>query len=189
MKERLTINPGERDYPDAERNGDAERERLAAERERNAAETSVEKTAEIASSKHEALEAAEKVEKRKEKDASPAEKRKERKVNTASSRKAEFNKIMKHSRTNMSAPSRAFSKLIHIEPIEKASEAIGSTVARPNAILSGSVFALVLTAGVYLWAKEVGYPLSGFETIGAFIIGWLAGIIFDFTRIMITGKR
>ena len=95
---------------------------------------------------------------------------------------------MTDARREMSAPSRAFSKLIHTKAVEKSSEAVGSTVARPNAILSGSIMAFVLTAGLYFWAKYVGYPLSGFETIGAFIIGWLIGMIIDFTRIMFTGK-
>lgn len=186
MRERLTINPGERkNNGQIERAGEAQRERLAAEREKSA-ERSHEKKAEVETSKQEALEAAQKTEK---KQASPAERRKERKINTKASQKAEFNKIMKHSRANMSAPSKAFSKFIHVEPIEKASEAIGTTIARPNAILSGSVCALVLTGGLYLWAQHSGYPLSGFESIGAFFIGWLIGIIFDFTRIMVTGKR
>lgn len=102
---------------------------------------------------------------------------------------ASFKREMSSARSHMSTPSRAFSKLIHIKPIEKASEAVGTTIARPNALLAGSVAAFLLTSGIYFWAKHIGYPLSGFETIGAFIIGWLIGITFDFTRIMITGKN
>ena len=99
-----------------------------------------------------------------------------------------FNKQLSAVRPQMAAPSRAFSKVIHTKPVEKTSEAVGATIARPNALLAGSVTAFLLTSGVYFWAKHVGYPLSGFETIGAFIIGWLVGILFDFTRIMVTGK-
>ena len=88
----------------------------------------------------------------------------------------------------MFANIRSIGKLIHAKAVEKTSEAVGSTIARPNAILSGSIMAFALTAGLYFWAKYVGYPLSGFETIGAFIIGWLVGMIYDFTRIMFTGK-
>jgi hypothetical protein len=34
-----------------------------------------------------------------------------------------------------------------------------------------------------------GYPLSGTETIATFIGGWGLGLIFDFFKVMITGKR
>lgn len=102
---------------------------------------------------------------------------------------ASFTLEMKEARRHMSKPSQTFSKLIHNKTIEKTSEAVGSTIARPNAILYGSLFALIFTAGLYFWARYVGYPLSGFETIGAFFIGWLVGIIIDFVRITITGKQ
>jgi len=121
---------------------------------------------------------------------SPAEKRKtqvadRKKLNTDLS----FKKTMSEVQSHMSAPSRAFSKFIHAKPVEKASEAVGNTIARPNALLSGAVFAFIFTVAIYLWTKNAGYPLSGFETMAAFIIGYLVGIIVDFVRIMITGKQ
>lgn len=116
------------------------------------------------------------------------ERQPKRQLRTKKSLNNSFKVQMKDARQEMSAPSRAFSKLIHAKAVEKTSEAVGSTIARPNAILSGSIMAFALTAGLYFWAKYVGYPLSGFETIGAFIIGWLVGMIYDFTRIMFTGK-
>ena len=58
-----------------------------------------------------------------------------------------------------------------------------------NAILAGSFSAFVCVTAVYVIAKNYGYPLSGFETIAAFIIGWILGQAFDFMRTMITGKR
>lgn len=109
--------------------------------------------------------------------------------NTKQARSDSYKRQMKEVRSHMSAPSRTFSTLIHNKAVEKTSEAVGSTIARPNALLAGSFSALVLTSAIYFWARHVGYPLSGFETIAAFIIGWLVGIIFDFGRIMITGKR
>lgn len=104
-------------------------------------------------------------------------------------RDASFNKHMKDVRADMSAPERAFSKLIHAKPIEKTSEVVGATIARPNAILSGAFLAFVAVLAVYLIAKHYGYPLSGFETIGAFIVGWIAGILYDFLKVMVTGKK
>ena len=96
---------------------------------------------------------------------------------------------MQEVQSQMSAPSRTFSEVIHNKVVEKASKAIGSTVARPNALLSGAVFAFILTLGVYLVAKNLGYPLSGFETIAVFILGWALGITFDFVKVMVTGRK
>jgi hypothetical protein len=102
---------------------------------------------------------------------------------------ASYNATMTEVRTQMSAPSRAFSKVIHNKVVDGVSNAVGSTVARPNAILSGAVFAFALTLAIYLLAKNLGYPLSGFETIGAFILGWVLGILYDFLKVMITGRK
>lgn len=101
----------------------------------------------------------------------------------------EFNETMKSVRTHLSAPERTFSKFVHNKAVEKTSDVVGATVARPNAILAGSISAFILTGAVYIIARTFGYPLSGFETIGAFMIGFVLGILFDFFRVMITGKR
>lgn len=101
---------------------------------------------------------------------------------------ASFKKQMKDVRAELKPVSRAFSKVIHNKVIEKTSDVVGATIARPNAILSGAVVAFILTLGVYVIAKNIGYVLSGFETIAAFIIGWIIGIVFDYLRILVTGK-
>jgi len=102
---------------------------------------------------------------------------------------ASYKKHMKQVQSELSPTSRVFSKVIHAPVIEKSSEIIGSTVARPNAILSGAVVAFFAVLLVYLVSKYYGYPLSGFESIGAFIVGWTLGILYDFFKVMITGKK
>ena len=157
------------------------------EREQPKAEAQAEK---LEKARHEALEKAHEIEKDREK----AEKKtvsheKKRGPVSKKERKAAFNKTMAEVRSEMSPASRTFSKIIHNPAIEKTSEVVGSTIARPNAILSGSVMAFVLTAGVYLVAKHFGYVLSGTETIAAFILGWTIGIIYDYIRVLIFGKE
>lgn len=102
---------------------------------------------------------------------------------------ASFKKHMETVQAEMPAPQRAFSKLIHSPAVEKTSELIGATIARPNAILSGAVVAFLLVLAIYILAKNLGYVLSGFETIGAFIVGWILGILYDYFRILVTGKK
>lgn len=104
-------------------------------------------------------------------------------------RNASYKQKMSQVQAELPPAQRAFSKVIHNPAVEKTSEVVGSTIARPNAILAGSMVAFFLVLGVYLIAKHLGYQLSGFETIGAFIVGWLIGILFDFFRVMITGKK
>lgn len=105
------------------------------------------------------------------------------------SRKESYKHTMQSVRSEMSAPARVFSKVIHNPVVERTSEVVGSTVARPNAILSGSVFAGLAVLGLYLTARHFGFGLQGSETIIAFVLGWLAGILFDILRGMFTGKR
>ncbi len=106
-----------------------------------------------------------------------------------SQKDASYKRTMKQVQAELSPSSRAFSKVIHIKAVEKASDAIGSTIARPDAMLAGAVSAFILTLGLYVMAKTLGYQLSGFETIGAFIIGWVFGVIYDYLRLIITGKK
>ena len=146
-----------------------------------------------AEARHEALEQAVSVErgsaekKRKEPAHSPAKRR--HGVVSKKERTASYKHHMKQLQSELKPSQRAFSKFIHNPVVEKTSDAVGSTVARPNAILAGAVTAFILVLAVYLIAKFYGYTLSGFETIGAFIVGWILGLLYDFFKVMITGKN
>lgn len=109
--------------------------------------------------------------------------------NSKAARKQAFDTIMQEVHAQMPPVQRTFSKFIHAPVVEKVSDVTGKTVARPNAILAGSVSAFVLVLAVYLVARHYGYPLSGAETMVAFVAGWLLGIVFDFLRLMITGRH
>ncbi len=143
--------------------------------------------------RHEALKEAVSVEKgsaekkRKESSASPAKRR--HGVVSKKERNASYKHHMKQLQSELSSAQRTFSKFIHNPVVEKTSEAVGSTVARPNAILAGAVVAFFLVLAVYLVSKFYGYTLSGFETIGAFIVGWILGMLYDFFKVMVTGKK
>jgi len=139
--------------------------------------------------KQEALEAANSAEKETKQEQAPAEKRRDTASERKAKQKSSFNTTMKETQSHMSPAGRSFSKLIHNKSIEKTSEVIGSTVARPNAILAGSVTAFTLSLVMYLIANHNGYPLSGSETIATFTIGWAIGLLFDYIRIMVTGKK
>ena len=170
--------------------GEQGRERIAEQLERRSPESRAEKNAheisqealEHAASKHEKESSHQErsIDDLETKRKSPATKRQQAEA---------FNRVMDEAQSHMSPASRTFSKIIHNPVIEKTSEAVGKTIARPNAILSGSVGAFVIVLGVFLIARHYGYPLSGAETIVAFAAGWVVGIVYDFLRAMITGGR
>lgn len=164
------------------------RERIAEQLERRSPERNAEKT--TTELNKEALEHASTKEKesaRQEKGASAE--RSPAAPATRAKRDKAFDNVMTQARSHMSPSARTFSKIIHNPVVEKTSEVVGSTVARPNAILSGSISAFIVVLGVFLIARYYGYPLSGTETILAFAGGWLIGIIYDFLYAMITGGR
>jgi len=149
-----------------------------------------EKSAEKA--RHDALEKAISVEaggaEKKSKEASaPAQRR--HGVVSKKEKASSYKKHMKSLQAELPPVQRGFSKVIHNPVVEKTSEVVGSTIARPNAILAGAIVAFFAVLGVYLVAKHFGYTLSGFETIGAFAVGWIFGILYDFFKVMITGKK
>lgn len=164
-----------------------EHERLAKHHER-AVEQLNESTEGVSSAHKEALEQARTAEKEQQPSTNERQST-ERRPLGKKHRDDTFRRTMTTVQADLSPASRAFSKTIHNKAVEKTSEALGSTIARPNALLMGSMMAFVCTLAVYLIAKRYGYSLSGFETIAAFIGGWLIGILFDFFRVMITGKR
>lgn len=145
----------------------------------------------LENARRETLEAVAKAEKENRKDTersdlSPAERRKG--PISKQEREKAFAKTMDEVQSHMSAPSRTFSKIIHNKAVEKTSEVVGNSVARPNAILSGAVCSFVLVLVTYLVARAYGYQLSGTETIAAFGLGWVMGLVYDYFRLFIIGK-
>lgn len=108
---------------------------------------------------------------------------------TKKQRKDSYHSTMKQIQSEMNGSSRTFSKVIHNKTVERVSDAVAATAARPNAVLAGSMMATFLTLFAYLVAKHYGYQLSGFETIGTFLLGWALGLIYDYAKLMFATRR
>lgn len=104
-------------------------------------------------------------------------------------RDASFDQTMEHMRKDLPRSMRPFSKFIHNSTVERASEVLGKTLFRPNAILAGGITAFVAVLALYFYAKYAGFALRGSETIIAFAIGWALGMLFDLFKGMFTGRR
>jgi len=75
--------------------------------------------------------------------------------------------------------SRSFSKVIHAPLVEKTSEVLENTVARPSVTLGATLTALCVGSIFYLTAYHYGYMLSGSELLFSFIVGALIGIVIE----------
>ena len=137
--------------------------------------------------KHEAIELAtrhenEQTEKRQSKEA------KEDKPLTKKDIDNSYKKTLTNVQNQLSAPSRAFSKVIHNPVVEKTSDAIGNTIARPNLIISGALGAIA-SVFVYFISKRYGYLLSGSEVIFLFVAGWSIGAVIEYARLGFINNR
>lgn len=97
---------------------------------------------------------------------------------------ASFRKRMSEIQSSLSRKDKFTSRLIHYRLIENTSDAVSQTIARPNAMLFGSIMAFVAVGGTFIMSQYYGYLFSGFEIFAAFIIGWIIGIAYD----LITSK-
>ena len=102
---------------------------------------------------------------------------------------ASFNETMRDVRKRLPRSTRWFSSLIHQPNIERSSELLGKTVARPNAILFGGISAFAVVLSLYGYAKYAGFQLQGSETIVAFVAGWLIGLAFDAIKSVFSRHR
>ncbi len=90
-----------------------------------------------------------------------------------------FSSVMTETTYEMPRYKQLFSSFIHLKTVSLTSELLGRTIARPNAILFGSILSFAISIAIYLLSKNFGYSLSGFESIGAFLVGWTVGNLFD----------
>ena len=172
-----------------EKAGEGQREKLQENIERSA---ELSKAENLEEARHEALEVARDLErKQKQREVEQEAARRERapKPPTKADKEASYQQTMKQIRSDMSAPSRTFSKVIHNPVVEKTSDAVGNTIARPNLIIAGALGTLILTSIIYVVARYYGYRLSGFEAIGTFILGWVIGAIIEYGRVAFANSR
>lgn len=175
-----------------------ETERIAVER-REALRTSLEKAErdhelssrdkeeKLTALKNEAVDVAKETPKQNSHEVSLAKRRSH--VISKHDRDISFKKHMDVVQEELPSLERRFSKFIHNKTIESLSDSLGATLARPNALLFASAAAFFFTLITYIFAKYVGFRLSGFEMIGAFILGWIIGLAYDYVRLMIRGGK
>jgi hypothetical protein len=158
----------------------AELERLGNERLKELAETSPEKSVENQS---ERAEQARKTLSKHEKapEPMPTVDREAPGTNLAATldRVLNYRQTLASVQQRLSPVSRSFSKVIHNRTVESTSEVLEHTIMRPSVALGATWTALIIGLTFYLVAHYYGYRLSGFEMIGALIIGGILGIVLE----------
>lgn len=100
-------------------------------------------------------------------------------ANTKEAKMHSFNTTMHHVRNNLSRPERTFSKFIHKPVVEKTSEVVGATIARPSGMAGATIAAFIGLLSVYGVARFAGFELSGSEIPLLLAIGFIAGLLFE----------
>lgn len=90
-----------------------------------------------------------------------------------------YQRTLNRVRKDLSAPERAFSKVVHNKTVETVSEIAGKTVARPSGILAGGVVAF-LGSSAFLWlTKHYGYEYNFLLLIMFFTAGFALGLLIE----------
>lgn len=98
---------------------------------------------------------------------------------TRDDKRHSFNTTMHHVRKELPKTERAFSKVIHQPVVEKTSEFVGKTVARPSGVLGATIAGFIGLLLVFGVAKRVGFALSGSELPLLLGIGLIAGLVVE----------
>ncbi len=90
-----------------------------------------------------------------------------------------YRRTLTRTRRHLSAPSRAFSKVIHQPIVENVSEVASKTVARPSGILAGGIAAF-LGSSLFLWiARHYGYEYNFLLFALLFVSGFFMGLLVE----------
>jgi hypothetical protein len=87
--------------------------------------------------------------------------------------------VLKHARAQFPKSVQKFSKIVHMPAVEKASEVVGKTVARPSGIMGGAVTALIGVTALNIFARSGGFRLPGGAFIVFLVLGWTLGLILE----------
>lgn len=98
-----------------------------------------------------------------------------------------FDRTLASVRRKLSPPERQFSKLVHKPAVEKTSDVLGKTIARPSGILFGGIFSFVLSLGAYLLARHLGgelhYSIFSLTFVGGYVFGLFVELVWRFIRV------
>lgn len=90
-----------------------------------------------------------------------------------------YNRTMTRVRKQLSAPSRAFSQLVHSKALDRPSEIASKTIARPSSMLGGALTAALGTSTLLWLTNHYGYEYNYLVVIALFAIGMFVGLFVE----------
>jgi hypothetical protein len=90
-----------------------------------------------------------------------------------------YRRTLQKVRGHLSAPDRAFSKLIHQPTVEMISTVAANTVGRPSGLFMGGLFALAANSFLLFMARKYGFAYSYTVMILGFMGGFALGIVLE----------
>ncbi len=90
-----------------------------------------------------------------------------------------YSRALTRTRKHLSIPSRLLSRVVHSKALDRPSETVGKTIARPSSMLGGAFFALVGTSALLWITKKYGYEYNYLAVIVLFGIGMLVGLAIE----------
>lgn len=100
-----------------------------------------------------------------------------------------YKHTLKRIRSHLKTPEKAFSKIIHQPVIERTSNGLSKTVARPSAFLGGSFFALLGSAVLLYMSRHYGFTYNYAAIFAVFAVGFAVGLILELLYKLLTRKR
>lgn len=86
-----------------------------------------------------------------------------------------FSRAMTRTRKKLSPVSRGFSKIVHNSVVDQTSEFVGKTIARPQGMMWGALFAFLGSSALLWLTKHYGYEYNYLAVVLLFVIGAVAG--------------
>ena len=92
-----------------------------------------------------------------------------------------YKMTMNRMQSKLSPTSKSFSKFIHTPFVEKSSEVLGASVARPSGILGAGIIGFVGFTTVIYFAKRNGFEISNRYALVVilFVGGWALGLLVE----------
>ena len=100
-----------------------------------------------------------------------------------------YHRTLVRTQKQLSRPSRVFSKMVHSKVLDRPSEAVGKTIARPSGMLGGAIVAFIGTSALIWITRHYGYEYNYLVVSMLFIGGMSAGLLLEALLRIIRLKR
>lgn len=90
-----------------------------------------------------------------------------------------YARTLRHVQRRLSASERTMSKVMHNKAVEKVSDGIGKTVARPSGILGGGIVSLLGSCILLYMSKQYGFEYNFFVFFALMGGGFLLGVVLE----------